>query len=167
MKKAILVGVIAALMTGCAANTQQYRASSWDASQVNTQQEAQVVRIISIMPATVYVDNTANKEAAALGGALIGGIAGGLVGKKSSSKYGTGVGVGAGTAVGAAAGSALTESKTAAEGVNLGYQKDGKIYTSTQVGMQCEYKTGTALMVSMKSGETRIQPNAECPVQVK
>ena len=36
---------------------------------------------------------------------------------------------------------------------------DGRIKQSTQVGEMCEFRTGTAIMASGRSGETRIQPN--------
>ncbi|EQC4396567.1 hypothetical protein ACY46J_001453, partial [Escherichia albertii] len=42
--------------------------------------------------------------------------------------------------------------------------KDGKkVYTSTQVGKQCQFTTGLAVVISTAYNETRIQPNATCP----
>ena len=48
----------------------------------------------------------------------------------------------------------------AGDGVQLVYRSsDGQVYQSTQVGRICEYKLGSAIMASSRSGETRIQPN--------
>ena len=42
--------------------------------------------------------------------------------------------------------------------------KEGKkVYTSTQVGKQCQFTTGLAVVISTAYNETRIQPNAQCP----
>ena len=49
---------------------------------------------------------------------------------------------------------------TYVDGVQLVYRSsDGQVYQSTQVGRICEYKLGSAIMASSRSGETRIQPN--------
>jgi hypothetical protein len=46
------------------------------------------------------------------------------------------------------------------------YIENDKIFTSAQVGKPCEYKVNeTALIISTGPNETRIQPNATCPVE--
>ena len=67
----------------------------------------------------------------------------------------------AGGAIGGLAGDAVGGSGTTyVDGVQLVYRSsDGQVYQSTQVGRICEYKLGSAIMASSRSGETRIQPN--------
>ena len=73
--------------------------------------------------------------------ALLGGLAGGAIGGLAGDAVG-----GSGT--------------TYVDGVQLVYRSsDGQVYQSTQVGRICEYKLGSAIMASSRSGETRIQPN--------
>ena len=65
-------------------------------------------------------------------------------------------------AVGAAAGSMVND-KTLVEGVSLTYKEGTKVYTSTQVGKECQFTTGLAVVITTTYNETRIQPNTKCP----
>ena len=154
--------VLAIAFWGCATGL-NLRAHTYSAEQVNTRQEARLIEIISVMPAKVVVDNSEQKQNAQIAGttlgALAGGLAGGLGGLTSGGTAGT---TAAGGIVGVAAGS-MAPNSVAVDGVTIGY-RDGqanKIFTSSQVGMECEFVKGTALLVSTVKGETRIQPNAE------
>ena len=95
-------------------------------------------------------------------GALAGGFGGGFGGLGAAGTLGTSVG---GGAVGVAAGSMVAD-KVLVEGVSIAYLENGKMYTSAQVGKLCEFKpNATALIISTGPKETRIQPNAACPVE--
>ncbi|MCS1291357.1 hypothetical protein NX018_00440, partial [Escherichia coli] len=49
------------------------------------------------------------------------------------------------------------------EGVSLTYKEGTKVYTSTQVGKECQFTTGLAVVITTTYNETRIQPNTKCP----
>jgi len=48
-------------------------------------------------------------------------------------------------------------------GVSLTYKEGTKVYTSTQVGKECQFTTGLAVVITTTYNETRIQPNTKCP----
>ena len=153
----------AVLVTGCAANGgHQYRADVYNPSAVNRAQEVRTVEIIAIQPAQVVVDNSDNRRDSQAVGAILGAIAGAAIGNHgnhSTSSVGQGTYYEAG-AVGGIAGSALSDRQEYVNGVQLVYRlPDGRMMQSTQVGEMCEFRTGTAIMASGRSGETRIQPN--------
>lgn len=154
------------VLSGCQSNADSYAANVYDAGQLNSKQETKTVNIISVLKAKVAVDNTQNKQAAQTFGAILGAVAGGVVGHNvgSRSALGTTAGAVGGGVAGAAAGS-LVSDKTLVDGVSLTYREDNKIYTSTQVGRSCEFTSGLAVVISTKANETRIQPNATCPVK--
>jgi outer membrane lipoprotein SlyB len=160
-----LLLVLLGVTTGCAATGQNLKANVYAAGQVNKQQAAAMVEILSVMPAQIQVDNSAQRKqvqtAGAMLGALAGGLGGGLGGLSSGAIAGTTIG---GGILGAAAGS-LVKDNVLVEGVTLGYRSaaQGHIMTSTQVGRSCEFQRGDALVVATAADETRIQPNATCP----
>nr|WP_306801700.1 hypothetical protein [Escherichia coli] len=158
---ALLTASITAL-SGCQSNADQYAADVYDTGQLNAKQETKTVNIISVLPAKVAVDNTANKQAAQTFGAILGGVAGHNVG--SGSGLCTTAGAVGGGAVGAAVGT-LVKDKSIVEGVSLTYKEGTKVFTSTQVGKPCQFTTGLAVVISTKNNETRIQPNTTCPVK--
>jgi outer membrane lipoprotein SlyB len=166
IKRCVLLSMLT-IVTGCAATGDNLKANVYTASQVNSQQDATMVEILSVMPAQVEVDNSKQKTQAQVGGAMLGalagGLGGGLGGLSSAGTAGTTIG---GGVAGAAAGS-LVNDKVLVAGVTLGYryQAKGQIVTSTQVGKSCEFQRGDALMVSTSRNETRIQPNATCPME--
>jgi len=168
--KAFPIAILAlafTVLTGCQASGERYAASVYDTAQVNQKQEAKTVQIISVMPAKVAVDNTENKKNAQTFGTILGAVAGGVAGYSAgsgSSSKGALAGAVGGGALGAAAGT-LVDDKTLVEGVTLSYSEDNKVYTSTQVGKQCEFQPGLALVVTTQANETRIQPNATCPTK--
>ena len=161
-----LLLVLLGVTTGCAATGQSLKANVYAAGQVNKQQAAAMVEILSVMPAQIEVDNSEQKKQAQTAGAMVGALAGGLGGAlgglSSGATAGTTIG---GGILGAAAGS-FVKDKVLVEGVTLGYRSEaqGHIMTSTQVGRSCEFQRGDALMVATAAYETRIQPNATCPV---
>ena len=159
-----LVMLAAMSLSGCQSNADSYAADVYSSGQLNSKQETKTVSIISILPAKVAVDNTANKQAAQTFGAVLGAVAGGVLGHNvgTGSNLGTAGGAVGGGALGAAAGS-MVKDKTLVEGVSLTYKEGTKVYTSTQVGKKCEFTTGLAMIISTKEDETRIQPNATCP----
>lgn len=146
-------------LVGCVTGS-QYRADSYDASLVNTEQEAIPVKILAIRPAKVQVDNTEAKRNAQIIGAIGGAFLGAAV---ADNRYG----VLAGGATGLAAGS-LVNDKALVDGVSLIFKENGRAKrpkTSTQVGRICEFTLGDAFMFRMRQNETRIQPNnpTGCP----
>ena len=164
-KYALSLAIVASFsLTGCQSNADEHAADVYQTGQLNSKQETKTVNIISVLPAKVAVDNTANKRAAQTAGAVLGAIAGGVVGHNvgSRSTLNTTTGAVTGGAAGAAAGS-LVSDKTLVEGVSLTYKEGTKVYTSTQVGKECQFTTGLAVVISTQYNETRIQPNAKCP----
>ena len=158
-KKCLLpVAMLASFtLAGCQSNADDHAADVYQTDQLNTKQETKTVNIISILPAKVAVDNSQNKRNAQ---AFAGGVIGHTVGSGSNS--GTTAGAVGGGAVGAAAGSMVND-KTLVEGVSLTYKEGTKVYTSTQVGKECQFTTGLAVVITTTYNETRIQPNTKCP----
>ncbi len=167
MQKTWTLSLAAAALTfglaGCVADGSQYRSDVYSAYEVNQAQEVTTVEILSIGTARVAVDNRSGRQTAQLTGAVIGAVAGALIGghnsrgpRRTDNQV---MGAVAGGAVGAVAGSAVPDT-TLVEGVQLVYQtSNGTMLQSTQVGRPCEFKTGTAIMVSPSPNQTRIQPN--------
>lgn len=165
-KQGMLALSIAAMLSGCQSTGEQYQADVFDATQVNAQQEAKTVKIISVSPTRIKVSNERNRQAATLVGGVLGLAAGGALGASKNRDTAIVGGV-AGGAAGALAGSLVSDTSLV-PGVLIGYADEGKIFTSAQVGKLCEYKTGEiSLMVKTTANETRIQPNAACPEPVK
>ena len=150
-----LAALCAAMLAGCAADGTAYRSDVYSSSSVNRAQEVTTVEIIAISPGRVAVSNTENRDRAQMTGAALGSHHN----HDTSSRV---IGGLAGGAVGALAGDAVGggSSTSFVEGVQLVYKTStGRMLQSTQVGRPCEFKTGTAIMVSPNPSETRIQPN--------
>ncbi|WP_125282431.1 glycine zipper 2TM domain-containing protein [Escherichia albertii] len=162
-KKCFLPVAILASFTlaGCQSNADDHAADVYQTDQLNSKQETKTVNIISVLPAKVAVDNTKNKQAAQTFGAVLGAVAGGVVGHNVGS--GSSLNTTAGAVGGGAAADSMVSDKTLVEGVSLTYKDGKKVYTSTQVGKQCQFTTGLAVVISTAYNETRIQPNATCP----
>ena len=143
-KKCLLpVAMLASFtLAGCQSNADDHAADVYQTDQLNTKQETKTVNIISILPAKVAVDNCHNVGSGSNSGTTAGAVGGG--------------------AVGAAAGSMVND-KTLVEGVSLTYKEGTKVYTSTQVGKECQFTTGLAVVITTTYNETRIQPNTKCP----
>ncbi len=150
------------MMAGCAATGQNLRANTYEATELNQSQEVTAVNIISIMPAKINIDNSEQKKQAMVGGGLFGAVAGGVGGAFLGEAAGAALGGLAGAAAGSVSGS-LVNDKVMVDGVTLAYQIDSALKSSTQVGLVCEYKIGTAIMVKTSDINTRIQPNTTCP----
>jgi len=150
------------MVTGCATPGEQYKANVYRAGQLNQAQNSKVVNIISIQPAQVEVDNSQARKQAEVAGALLGALAGASATRNSRNQDNRAGGIVGGAAAGAAAGSMVSD-KALVDGVQLTYNIDGKLITSVQVGMMCEFAKGQAIMISTTGTETRIQPNSECP----
>lgn len=169
MKKitlSIIALTISAMITGCSTSGEQYQANVYTAGQVNSRQAAKTVKILAVLPARIEVDNTEGKQNAQMIGGVLGAIAGGVLGNKTTNHSGSGTAVGAvaGAGVGAVGGS-LVKDKVLVDGVSITYVEDGQTYNSAQVGKTCEFTPGVALVVSSDGAETRLQPNATCPVK--
>jgi outer membrane lipoprotein SlyB len=164
MDKIALLAVVS-ILSGCAATGENLQSNVYRAGQVNTAQAARSIKIITILPAKIEVDNSEQKKQAQVGGALLGALAGGLGGGFGGlGGLGTTGTTIAGGAVGAAAGSMVSD-KILVDGVSIAYSENGKMFTSAQVGRACEYKIGATIIISTSPTETRIQPNATCPVE--
>jgi len=154
---------VVAVLAGCQASGTQYQANVFDASQVNSRQPARTIRIITVSTAQIVVSNQDNKKAATMVGGLLGVIGGAVLGANHNTDTAIAGGV-AGGALGALGGSMVND-KSMVPGVLIGYSEDGQTFTSAQVGQPCEFKPGEiSLMVTTYANETRIQPNAVCPV---
>ena len=131
----IALSLAAALaLAGCANDGTRYRADTYYAGQVNQVQEVNTVQIIAVNAARVAVPNDDNRDTARMTGAILGAIAGAAIGGSSSTSY--------------------------TDGVQIVFRTaSGKVLQSAQVGRPCEFKTGTAVMVSPTPNEARIQPN--------
>ncbi|GFO73333.1 hypothetical protein BJAS_P4089 [Bathymodiolus japonicus methanotrophic gill symbiont] len=162
LKSSIII--LITIITGCAATGQDLRANTYNATELNQNQEVMSVKIISIMPAKINIDNSKQKKHAMVAGGLLGAVAGGVAGNYLGNNTGAALGGLAGGATGVATGS-LVNNKVMVDGVTLAYQIDGALQSSTQVGFACEYKTGIAIMVKTSDNNTRIQPNATCPTK--
>ena len=162
--KTVLCFCLSIGLTGCMTTTGDvHRADVYKSGQVNQMQEVKTVELLAITKTRVEVDNSQAKEKAQIGAGLVGALAGGLLGAQTNTntRENTLLAGGAGAVVGAAAGS-LVASKVLVDGVSLTYSYEGKTYNSAQVGRLCEYKMGTAIMLSADANETRIQPNTQC-----
>ncbi len=169
MKKitlSVIALTISVMVTGCSTSGEQYQANVYTAGQVNSRQAAKTVQILAVLPAKIEVDNTEGKQNAQMIGGVLGAIAGGVIGNKTTNHSGSGTAVGAvaGAGVGAAGGS-LVKDKVLVDGVSITYVEDGQTYNSAQVGKICEFTPGVALVISSDGAETRLQPNATCPVK--
>lgn len=157
----VLAAVI--LVAGCQTAGDEYRADSFQAGQVNSQQAARTVKIITVSPARVEVTNESNKKAATMIGGLLGAVGGGVLGNTRNRDTAIVGAVGGGVA-GAMAGSMVND-KALVPGVLISYSENGRVFTSVQVGKLCEFAVGEiSLIVTSMRNETRIQPNAVCPV---
>ncbi len=162
MNKIALLAVVS-ILSGCAATGENIQSNVYRAGQVNMAQAARSIKIITVLPAKIEVDNSAQKKQAEVGGAILGALAGGLGGGFGGlGGLGTTGTTIAGGAAGAAAGSLVSDKKLV-EGVSIAYSENGKMFTSAQVGKACEYRPGTTIIISTSPNETRIQPNATCP----
>ena len=142
----------------------RYRADTYYAGQVNQVQESQIPsQIIAVNAARVAVPNDDNRDTARMTGAILGAIAGAAIGNHNNHSTSSRVMGGlAGGAVGGLAGDAVggSSSTSYTDGVQIVFRTaSGKVLQSAQVGRPCEFKTGTAVMVSPTPNEARIQPN--------
>ena len=156
------------LMSACQTPTgESLGANVYKSDQVNQKQEAKTVNILAVVSAKIEVDNTESQKTTQLLGGAIGGLGGALLGNKISDKYdkeGAVIGGVGGAVAGASIGNALVQNKVLVDAVTITYVEDGKTLSSTQVGQLCEFVVGNALVISTAVNETRIQPNASCPV---
>lgn len=156
-------------LSGCQATGEQHAANVYRADQVNTRQAAKTVQILAVLPAKIEVSNEQQKKAAQVGGAVLGALVGGALAHNASSNHrteATALGALAAGAAGAAGGS-LVKDKVLVDGVSLTYIEEGQTLNSAQVGRLCEYAPGMAIVIATSETETRVQPNANCPVAEK
>jgi len=157
---------VSSLVSGCQATGENLGSNVYHADQVNSRQEAKTITIVAIMPAKVEIDNSKQKKTAQTIGLILGAVAGAAVGHSLGDQSATNMTIGAagGAAAGAAAGS-MVDDKVLVDGVSITYNDSGKIFSSAQVGKMCEYVPGLAVVIATNASETRIQPNAICPVE--
>lgn len=158
---AALALIPALMLAGCANDGQTYRSDVYTTSMVNQAQEVQTVDIIAVMPARIAVQNSAGRDEGSTIGMVIGALAGAAAGLAVSNHPDAVVGgIVAGGALGNMAGrGASGKSENLVDGVQITFRHNGRIFNSAQVGHLCEFKTGTAIMISPCPNETRIQPN--------
>jgi outer membrane lipoprotein SlyB len=160
-KLALIIGSLT--IVGCQTTGEQYKASTYTAAQLNSKQSAKTIDIIAILPAKVALDNSEAKKKTQGGAALLGSIVGAALGSGRDSGTAL-VGGLAGGVVGGLAGSVVSDTALV-DAVSITYSENNEIFTSTQVGLACEFKVGTALVITTQSNETRVQPNAACPTE--
>ncbi|PSJ46638.1 hypothetical protein C7H85_08455 [Zobellella endophytica] len=161
-KKSLVILSMGIAVAGCQSTGEEYQANVFDASQVNTQQEAKTIEIVTVTPTKIKVSNEQNKKAASVIGGLLGAAAGAGIGSSYNSQRA--VAGGAVGGIGGALAGSLVSDTSLVDGVLIGYADEGKIFTSAQVGRVCEFEIGKiSLMVKTMADETRIQPNAACP----
>ena len=160
-KLAFGAALTAALLAGCAADGSMYRSDVSTAGQVNQMQEVRTVEIIAVQSARVAVGNTEDRTDARNIGMILGAIAGAAIGNHNNHSTSARVMGGlAGGALGGIAGQSVGGNRQElVNGVQITFRDGNKLYNSAQVGQVCEFKTGTAIMVSQSPTETRIQPN--------
>jgi outer membrane lipoprotein SlyB len=165
LKKTTIACGAMLVVAGCQQPGANLEANVYSASQVNQKQDAKVVDILAVLPAKIEVSNEQAKKAAELLGGIGGAIGGAVIGNNiaTHAPINTALGGAAGGAVGVLAGSMVPD-KTLVEGVSLTYVEGGRTLNSAQVGKSCEFKPGKAIVISTGPNETRIQPNAACPV---
>lgn len=147
---------------GCANDGTYYRADTYSSSQVNRVQEVNTVEIIAVNAARVAVSNTDRRQTAQLAGTILGAVAGAVIANQASHSTSSRVAGGlAGGTVGALAGGAVGgEGTSYTDGVQIIFRNaGGKVLQTSQVGRPCEYRIGTAIVVSPTPSEARIQPN--------
>jgi len=156
--------VCSLILAGCQATGEAYRSDVYSAGAVNQAQEVKTVQIVAVMPARVAVSNAEGRSNSQAMGAVAGILTGLAIGSRGSTSDAVLGGV-AGGIVGASVGGAVSSSQTLVDGVQITFRDGDKLFNSAQVGRVCEYKVGTAIMVSPRPNETRIQPNnpAGCP----
>lgn len=164
--------MVAACLCGCVATGDVYRSDVYSTRLVNQAQEVQPVEIIAVLPARVAVENDEGRAAAQTAGAIIGALVGIAAGNQSNrwDRSGNRVMGGLGGAVaGGMIGNALSGERTLVDGVQITFRQGNRVLQSSQVGRVCEYKVGTAIMVSPAPNVTRIQPNNPygCPKPVQ
>ena len=164
----VLLGA-AVILSGCTADGSLYRSDTFSTQEVNRLQQVKLVEIVELAPARIKVNNRNERRESAEYGALLGAVAGVAIGRKaghsSTSKV---IGGLTGAAVGSMAGKQLSgKDQHIVDGVQITFNYEGKTYSSTQVGLICEYRLGPARLVAATATETRIQPNNPygCPRQ--
>lgn len=160
-KLALCAALTVAFLAGCATDGSMYRSDVYTAGQVNQMQEVRTVEIIAVQSARVAVGNTEDRTDARNIGMILGAIAGAAIGNHSNHSTSARVMGGlAGGALGGIAGQSVGGNRQElVNGVQITFRDGNKLYNSAQVGQVCEFKTGTAIMVSQSPTETRIQPN--------
>lgn len=160
-KRALCAALTAALLAGCSTDGSMYRSDVYTAGQVNQMQEVRTVEIIAVQSARVAVGNTEDRTDARNIGMILGAIAGAAIGNHNNHSTSARVMGGlAGGALGGIAGQSVGGNRQElVNGVQITFRDGNKLYNSAQVGQVCEFKTGTAIMVSQSPTETRIQPN--------
>jgi outer membrane lipoprotein SlyB len=159
-----LIAGITIVLAGCEQPGANIEANVYRAGQVNQKQDAKVVDILAVLPARIEVSNVQAKQTAQLVGGLAGVLGGAVIGNNIArhASINTVAGGAAGGAVGVMAGSLVPEN-TLVDGVSLTYTENGKTLNSAQVGKECQFKPGKAIVISTGPTETRIQPNSVCP----
>ncbi|NLY03316.1 MAG: hypothetical protein GXZ15_00485 [Campylobacter sp.] len=150
-------------MSGCTSKKASSSPDVYKESEINKRQEIRAVNISKVDPAKIAINNDTSKNTARVVGGVLGAVGGAVLGYNwGSGKSGaTVVGSAVGGALGGLGGEAVNDEKVV-DGVTITYEQDGRVYSSTQVGDLCEYKTGSAEVVLIDGSVTKIQPNSYC-----
>ena len=168
-KKFVMSAVAASLvlLSGCQSTRDTYRPDTYYAGSVNQAQEVKTVQIVAILPARVAVPNRDDRSQAQAVGAVLGALAGIAIGNQvhNAGRSDRVIGGVAGGLAGMTLAGVGSGNESLVDGVQITFRYDDKLFNSAQVGRVCEFKPGTAIMVSPSPNETRIQPNnpGGCP----
>ena len=168
MNKSKFISVImcVAILCGCGAKKADAMGGNvYSSSDLNKQQSVKTIDIIEILPAKIALKDGGNyiesKTVGTILGATVGAITGYALGGGSSNK-GAALGGIIGAALGNVSGGIVGDSDTIVDGVTIIYKVNDEIFTSTQAGKVCEFKSGSAYLISTNDYDTRIQPNTKC-----
>ena len=167
MKKVFPVLAISGMLglAACSTPGEEYRPDVFDQSQVNQAQDQRVVNIVAVSAARTRVQNEHNHQVSELSGAAIGAGLGAGLGTAFGGGLAGGLAGVAGGAIGGMVGGQVVQNKAIVSSVIVTYDDPRLVgtHSSTQIGRVCEYKLGNALLLLTAQGETRVQPNSECP----
>jgi hypothetical protein len=161
INKFLLITVLSNL-NGCAA-TEENLVSSADKLQVENTPPVKSIKIISVLPTKIEVDNSQAQFALGVSSAAARGIGGIYGGAGSLGTMGTTI---EGGSIGNSTGLAIPD-KVLVDGVSISYSFNEKTFTTSQPGRTCEFQPGTTVLLANDNdvNKTRIQPNASCPVE--
>ena len=164
INKFLLIAVLSNL-NGCVATEENLVSSADKLQSVDNTPPVKSIKIISVLPTKIEVDNSQAQFALGVSSAAARGIGGIYGGAGSLGTMGTTI---EGGSIGNSTGLAVPD-KVLVDGVSISYSFNEKTFTTSQLGRTCEFQPGTTVLLANDNendvNKTRIQPNATCPVE--